>query len=45
MIRLIMRLETKTEWLGYTERYELKSYSFPDKIAIVQPQGEKVQCK
>ena len=42
---LIMRLETKTEWLGYTERYELKSYSFPDKIAIVQPQGEKVQCK
>ena len=41
---LIMKLETKTP-IGYVDRYELKSYSFPDKIAIVQPQGEKMQCK
>ena len=41
---LIMKLETKTP-IGYVNRYELTSYSFPDKIAIVQPQGEKVQCK
>lgn len=37
---LIMKLETKTP-IGYVDRYELTSYSFPDKIAIVQPQGKK----
>ena len=45
MIRLIMRLETKTEWLGYTQRYELKSYSFPTNIIVVQPEGEKRVCE